>query len=243
MLFLFLTGFTNGNVQKAETEAITDEQRSYFESFLTENPESELNEMIMIALNDNKSTKQINSELKVELTDNTNHSINLTGINYADYLPVKGRLNAMEVAVFNSDPIKGVLALTNASDSESRTKSMYNGTFWGDNSDAYRHGTWNALMVHYVGEPYAKRFADAHEMGASNYNPSNIDFDMDLRNNSIGRAIGRGQNWSSGCANGACASYKISQEIKSRVNNAYFYRFVINGQQKSFLHRTDAKLK
>lgn len=51
-----------------------------------------------------------------------------------------------------------------------------------DNSDAFRHCTWNMLMSKYISVSGAERWATAHEQGGSG-----LDYTMDMFNNRIGR--------------------------------------------------------
>ena len=55
-----------------------------------------------------------------------------------------------------------------------------------DESDAFRHAYWNALMAFDRGEALARLLADAHEVLPSN-DPATR---MDLHNNAVGRRIG-----------------------------------------------------
>jgi hypothetical protein len=57
---------------------------------------------------------------------------------------------------------------------------------WNDAADAYRHFRWNFDMARRVGVAAAKAFADSNEVGGDN--PVN-EREMDLRNNSLGRAM------------------------------------------------------
>jgi hypothetical protein len=67
-------------------------------------------------------------------------------------------------------------------------------------ADAMRHSYWNALNTSDIGVDIAKLFADAHEYGATR--PSSIPQDlwdlqreMDLHNNQVGRNISALQGW------------------------------------------------
>lgn len=53
-------------------------------------------------------------------------------------------------------------------------------------ANAYKHAMWNSAMTYDMGSSTAKKLADAHEYGPTNLEVTN----MDLANNSIGRAIG-----------------------------------------------------
>lgn len=65
----------------------------------------------------------------------------------------------------------------------------------GDQSDAFRHGIWNAEMTVLISKEKAKLFATAHEdkdvMGKeSDGYPKTAHRDMDMHNNEVGRNIG-----------------------------------------------------
>lgn len=67
----------------------------------------------------------------------------------------------------------------------------------GNNSDAFRHAYWNALMARDISVDMAKRFADAHEAHPSAYfskiftcgYSGRSHTDMDLHNNQMGRSV------------------------------------------------------
>jgi hypothetical protein len=53
--------------------------------------------------------------------------------------------------------------------------------------DAFRHTAWNALNAKDLGAAEAKRFGDAHE---AKEDQPDVERNMDLNNNEIGRSIG-----------------------------------------------------
>lgn len=53
--------------------------------------------------------------------------------------------------------------------------------------DAFRHAYWNALLVAYFGEDFARAFTTAHEGLPGNFAAREA---MDLYNNEVGRSIG-----------------------------------------------------
>lgn len=124
--------------------------------------------------------------------EGSDSSIGPSSLDYADYLPTDTTLlNSEERVVFNSDPIKGLLCLAAAQSANSAMSSNWAiepKEFHNDNADAFRHATWNALMVYHVGSSYAERFADAHEYGTPDNPP--LEFQMDMFNNALGRLIG-----------------------------------------------------
>lgn len=79
--------------------------------------------------------------------------------------------------------------------SYSTTNSYYGYSGSGDNSDAFRHAYWNALMKLAIGDEYAEKFATAHEDCGSDY-MSKVFYcgytgqrhtNQDLHNNQLGR--------------------------------------------------------
>jgi hypothetical protein len=85
-------------------------------------------------------------------------------------------------------PVLAWRADADAALAKTKTKEFYlcGGTTWNyNNSDAFRHGYWNALMVRSIGYNMAQAFATANEP-----QPYGIIEDMDLVNNAIGRANG-----------------------------------------------------
>jgi len=67
------------------------------------------------------------------------------------------------------------------------TEKLYGGNGADDESDAFRHAFWNAIMVRDVGD-FGETIASNHELNDPGTPGSN---DMDLWNNRIGREIGK----------------------------------------------------
>lgn len=81
----------------------------------------------------------------------------------------------------------------NIATEQTERKFGYSGL--GDQSDAFRHGIWNAEMTILIGKEKAELFATAHEDkdvtgNESDGYPKTAHRDMDLHNNEIGREIG-----------------------------------------------------
>ena len=74
-------------------------------------------------------------------------------------------------------------------EAEAETAVRFGGNFKNDESDAFRHALWNALMAFDQGAELAKQLADAHEDRPDN--PID-EMNMDLHNNEMGRTIGVG---------------------------------------------------
>lgn len=69
----------------------------------------------------------------------------------------------------------------------SKTIEFFNKSEGYDNTDAFRHGYWNALMAKNHGADLAKQYADAHEARPES---TGLDLEMDLSNNQTGRDYG-----------------------------------------------------
>ena len=64
------------------------------------------------------------------------------------------------------------------------TKLLYGESGQDDNSDAFRHCLWNALMTKEIGKKATKKWANAHEYGKKGKSTK-----MDKHNNSVGRKL------------------------------------------------------
>lgn len=130
-----------------------------------------------------------------------------------DYLPGYNSLNSAERKLALAHPIQAVKVYNAGNSATSQTIEVYGKNGWQDNSDAFRHCLWNALMKQSIGESAAEQWATAHE-----YDSSGIDKTMDLHNNSVGRSIDvSGKSLSS-----------IVSSVKSKVRNGYCRR-IVNG--------------
>lgn len=130
-----------------------------------------------------------------------------------DYLPGYNNLNPAERKLARAHPAQAVKVYNAGNTATSKTIKVYGKNGWQDNSDAFRHCLWNALMKQSIGTTAAKQWATAHE-----YNSSGIDKTMDLHNNRIGRSIDvSGKSLSS-----------IVSSVKSKVRNGYCRR-IVNG--------------
>ena len=149
-------------------------------------------------------------------------NISMYAYDYANALPiVSSRLGTNEKKVFNSNPAKGVLVLSNAQAAITMTSQHWKNTheYHNDNADAFRHTLWNAYNAHDCGVSYAKQFADAHEKD----NPNDaLENQMDLFNNALGRTIGS-RSYS---GNSSQVSYAIRQAVLKAVKNGEARRFV-----------------
>ena len=99
---------------------------------------------------------------------------------------VADRLNDQEEELWTEDRVVGVAVLAAAQSAlMGATELWERKTLYLGNGDAFRHALWNILMVAHVGSNWARRWADAHEYGASRN--GGADMKMDLKNNAIGR--------------------------------------------------------
>lgn len=101
-----------------------------------------------------------------------------------DYIPGYGSLNSAERELVLKHPIQAVKVFNCANKATDATIAYYGTNGWQDNSDAFRHCCWSALMKNAMSESDADVWATAHEAESSG-----IDKDMDLFNNAVGRSI------------------------------------------------------
>lgn len=101
-----------------------------------------------------------------------------------DYIPGYNNLNPAEKDLLLKHPLQAIHVFNCANKATDATIEYYNINGWQDNSDAFRHCCWNALMKKAIGESAANEWATAHE-----YESSGLDKEMDLFNNVVGRSI------------------------------------------------------
>lgn len=130
-----------------------------------------------------------------------------------DYIPGYNNLNAAERELLKEHPIQAVKVFDCANKATSATIEYYGSSGWQDNSDAFRHCCWNALMTKEMDASAAEAWATAHE-----FDSSGIDKDMDLFNNSVGRSIS---------VSGKTDS-QIYEAVKTKVKNGNCRRIVNN---------------
>ncbi|MSS62751.1 DUF6973 domain-containing protein [Velocimicrobium porci] len=137
---------------------------------------------------------------------------------YSSYLPTdKGLLNAEEKSLFAKHPTKGLYALSSAKTSMNYTSMYFKTNGYQDNSDAFRHSFWQALVAHTYENSFAKQWGDAHESTSIG-----IDKKMDLLNNEIGRTVGSTTN-----GNQAIEG-RIAQKLLSMIANGKLYQIQNN---------------
>lgn len=197
-------------ISSIQLPALTENLRKYME----ENP--------------NLTDEEINEYFKKVIVENYDENlvaldnISMFAYDYANALPVvSSKLGINEKKVFNSNPAKGALVLSNAKAAINMTSQHWKNThgYHNDNADAFRHVLWNAYNAHDCGVSYAKQFADAHEKD----NPNDaLENKMDLFNNNLGRNIGS-RSYS---GNSSQVSYAIRQAVLKAVKNGEARRFV-----------------
>ena len=168
-----------GQVCQSETQYDFEEEVTTFsdlgimsqalETFMAENPESTETEQEAFLIQFVES-----GELRAVR--------NARGI--VDNLPGFSSLNSTERELVLKHPIQAIKVYQCASKATDATIEYYGTNGWQDNSDAFRHCCWNALMKSAMNESDAEVWATAHEADSSG-----IDKEMDLFNNAVGRSI------------------------------------------------------
>jgi hypothetical protein len=102
-------------------------------------------------------------------------------------LPAPDILNPLEQTLFQQDQDVAYKVFFAAAAAEGLATLNWLPPRHNDNGDAFRHCWWSYLMARKVGSDWAKRWGDAHELGASSQ-PA-IEQEMDLWNNQVGRNI------------------------------------------------------
>ncbi|MFC5702622.1 DUF6973 domain-containing protein [Cohnella faecalis] len=114
-------------------------------------------------------------------------SSQFTTYSYSSWLPpsVKGDLNASELALFDSDPTRGLKALVAGQEALDYTLYKFGSQGHNNRADAFRHVTWNVWMTAWCGTTFAANWSSAHENNSGN---PQLEKDMDTWNNNYGRA-------------------------------------------------------
>lgn len=171
----------------------------------------------------------------IELTDNEILTLLVKKINDKENQPSTYAYNIFgknatkeELLLVAKYPTQSVKVFNNSSTASSTASSLYKAeTLYLGNGDAFRHAYWNALNVKSVGADIAKAFANAHESET----PEGNDKTMDLRNNTVGRNIGRSYSNSS--------NDTIKNKVIEAVNQGRLYR-LYNNNIKGKLIATDS---
>lgn len=170
----------------------------------------------------------------IQLTDNEILTLLVKKINDKENQPSTYAYNLLgknatkeELLLVAKYPTQSVKIFNNSSTASNTASSLYKAeTLYLGNGDAFRHAYWNALNVKSVGADIAKAFANAHESET----PEGNDKTMDLRNNTVGRNIGRIYSNSSNAT--------IKNKVIEAVNQGRLYR-LYNNNIKGKLITTD----
>lgn len=171
----------------------------------------------------------------IELTDNEILTLLVKKINDKENQPSTYAYNILgknatkeELLLVVKYPTQSVKIFNNSSTASNTASSLYKAeTLYLGNGDAFRHAYWNALNLKSVGADIAKAFANAHESET----PEGNDKTMDLRNNTVGRNIGRIYSNSSNAT--------IKNKVIEAVNQGRLYR-LYNNNIKEKLITTDS---
>lgn len=166
--------------------------------FLTENPQS---------------TEQEQDLFLIKYVESGNFANEKNKRGLGDYIPGYGSLNSVERDLALKHPSQAITVYNCANDAVSATLEYYGESGYQNNSDAFRHCCWNALMKKEMGATNANTWATAHESDSSG-----IDKEMDLYNNYMGRIIDV-----SGKSNS-----QIYELVKKKVKNGYCKRIINN---------------
>lgn len=171
----------------------------------------------------------------IELTDNEILTLLVKKINDKENQPSTYAYNLLgknatkeELLLVAKYPTQSVKIFNNSSTASNTASSLYKAeTLYLGNGDAFRHAYWNALNLKSVGADIAKAFANAHESET----PEGNDKTMALRNNTVGRNIGRIYSNSSNAT--------IKNKVIEAVNQGRLYR-LYNNNIKGKLITTDS---
>lgn len=166
--------------ETSENVTVCQEQNVIRNTLDIEILEDELNKFI--AQNPNSTEAEQDAHL-IEFINNGGLNRPATrGV--GDYIPGYKDLNEKERELALKHPVEAVKVYNASKTATSQTIEVYGQNGYQDNSDAFRHCLWNALMKQSMDVESAEEWATAHE-----YKSTGIDKDMDLHNNMIGRGI------------------------------------------------------
>jgi hypothetical protein len=102
---------------------------------------------------------------------------------------INEQLNSLEQALYDQNPINGLLCMANGVFALGYAEDNYIGdVLLNGNGDAFRHVLWNYGMYCDVGYDFAYDWSEAHEDGASS--PA-LEKQMDKFNNAVGLELGQ----------------------------------------------------
>jgi hypothetical protein len=190
-----------GEVNDWNDIAIMSKAWKDFVSSYPESTEAEQNKFLLNFV-ESGHLRQVESS---EITQN-GIDANILGYGYG------GDLNAEEKKLALRHPVQAVKVYNAAQRATDLTVSNYGHNGYQDNSDAFRHCLWSALMKQSIGTAAAKEWGTAHEADSSG-----VDKQMDLFNNNVGRSI-----------NVSGSESSIVNSVKSLVKSGKLRRIVKN---------------
>ena len=126
---------------------------------------------------------------------------------------------AAEKKLMKAHPIQAAKIYNLSQTAVSLTKEYYGNSGHNDNSDAFRHCLWSALITREYGASTAKTWTDAHESTTPTTQSEKLENQMDLYNNSVGRSLSV-----SGKSNA-----DIAKSVKTKVKNGKLKRLNAKG--------------
>lgn len=165
-----------------------------------------------VSLNPDSTESEQDAHLTQFIENGGLNSITTYGI--GDYVPGYNNLNSAEKELVKKHPVQATKVFTAAQSATDYTIKTYGKNGFQDNSDAFRHCLWNALMKKSMGASATEEWATAHE-----YTSSGLDKKMDLFNNRIGRSISVSNKSES----------QIVSAVKAKIKNGSCLR-IINGK-------------
>lgn len=169
---------TNQIFQANETYSFTEEVTTFsdlgimygaWEDFISENP---------------NSTETEQEEFLIRFVESGGLRATRNSRGIGDLVSGFNSLNSAEKKLALKHPLQAIKVYDCASKATNATIEYYGTNGWQNNSDAFRHCCWNALMKKAMNESAAEEWATAHE-----YESSGLDKEMDLFNNAVGRSI------------------------------------------------------
>lgn len=133
--------------------------------------------------------------------------------------------NRKELVLVHKYPKEAAKVYKCSQEAIALTMLFYGDSGQDDNSDAFRHCLWNALMRKNVGKSSAKRWANAHEYGKHSRSTK-----MDKYNNNIGRKKISVKG----------SSFAIAMRVRKAVKNGKCKR--LNGKKKLIKTNSDGLL-
>lgn len=145
---------------------------------------------------DEYTKKLLRSAVKKNNPKKLSIESNIATDSYYDDLEgyITGLLNPQEKALYNLNPTKALLCMSNGKLALKYAEENYiSSVLHNGNGDAFRHCLWNYGMAIDVGQEFAKKWSDAHEYGSEGQ--PLIERNMDLFNNAVGLQLAKDNPW------------------------------------------------